>query len=171
MTGILSPSGREETEAQTLCIFWSLSLPVSSLAWCFQSISLHVFLACDSVSLPNTVEYNTLSSLAMIDSNSDRLGTVKEVDLGTRGHRVLREGRRWEHRCSLEKFCDPHTPWRRVRLTSEVTSNSHSLNITLTVGCWWETLGPGKDRCVNQYCSSPEFTCTRENPQNKRLPC
>lgn len=43
---------------------------------------------------PNTVEYNTLSSLGMIDSNNDRLGTVKEVDLGTQGHRVLREGRR-----------------------------------------------------------------------------
>ena len=43
---------------------------------------------------PNTVEYNTLSSLAVTDSNSDRLGRGKEVHMGTQGHGVLREGRR-----------------------------------------------------------------------------
>ena len=34
---------------------------------------------------PNAVEYNTLSLLAMADSNSDRLGRGKEVGMGTRG--------------------------------------------------------------------------------------
>lgn len=43
---------------------------------------------------PNAVEYNTLSLLAMADSNSDRLGRGKEVGMGTRGHGVLGEGRR-----------------------------------------------------------------------------
>ena len=43
---------------------------------------------------PNTVEYNALSLLAMTESNNDRLGRGKEVDMGTRGHRALREGRR-----------------------------------------------------------------------------
>ena len=136
MTGILSSSGREETEAQTLCIFSSLSLPTSALAWCFQSISLHVFLACDNGSLPyNQAQCSWVQHTVIISHDWQQqwqIGKGKEVDMGTRGRRVLREGRRWEHRCSLEKFCDPHTHWRRVRLTCEETSNSHSPSITLT---------------------------------------